>query len=167
MLPWPGVACIGRLIVIEGAAVRASVKIGGVLVVAAFALTGCMSSGGAAGSGQRSTGAAPSSGVSQGVGAKNASADVTVGHWTYDSLMSVGEVGVTVTNHSSKRSDYDITIALESPDGSQQYDTAEVFITGLEPGQTKHDTGDFMGLDRRPPSTARLVLQEVQRTASM
>ena len=41
---------------------------------------------------------------------------------------SLATVGVTITNHSSKRSDYLITVAVESANGHAQYDTADVYV---------------------------------------
>jgi len=41
-----------------------------------------------------------------------------------------------ITNHSSKRSNYIIMVAFESPDGSQQLDTAMTSVNNLEPGQS-------------------------------
>ena len=61
-----------------------------------------------------------SNGVSRGVGAQDASGDVTLGSWNYDALVGVVKAPVTVTNHSTKRSDYDITLALETADGKTQ-----------------------------------------------
>lgn len=42
---------------------------------------------------------------------------------------------VVVTNHSSKASNYIVTIAMESPDGKTQIGTALVSVDNLGPGQ--------------------------------
>ncbi|MBL7501262.1 hypothetical protein I6A84_13160 [Frankia sp. CNm7] len=42
---------------------------------------------------------------------------------------------VTVTNHSSKASNYIITILMESPDGKTQIGTGLVSVSNLAPGQ--------------------------------
>lgn len=110
----------------------------------------------------------PVAGVSQGVAAQDASHDVQVGALRVRKDFGVvtdALVRVTVTNRSSKRSDYIITVALESANGKTQIDTADVFVQNLEPGQTKSDTGDFLSV-QRVPKHYKLVLQEVERTAS-
>lgn len=112
------------------------------------------------------TSKAPSPSVSRGVGSKDASGDVKIGRLTVDKVLGMPKVIVTVTNHSSKRSDYAITLALESADGRTQLDTADVFVQNLEPGQSSRQEGDFFSA-RRVPTGAMVVLQEVERTASV
>jgi hypothetical protein len=107
-----------------------------------------------------------SPGVSKGIGANNASGDVKIGKTTYDAQLSDTSVRVTVTNRSSKRSDYLITLALESSDGKTQLDTADLFVQNLEPGQSSPQTGDFLSLNAAPPAGSKVVLQSVERTAS-
>lgn len=111
----------------------------------------------------------PNPGISKGIASKDASADVKIGRLKAKKIL--GQVSyyyapVTVTNHSSKRSDYIITVALESTDGKQQIDTATVLIQKLESGQSKADTADFLTTDKLPKGGGKLVLQEVERTAS-
>lgn len=113
--------------------------------------------------------AAPSPGVSNGLGSHNAAADVTVGKLKAKKItgdVAYYYVPVVVTNHSSKRSDYVVTVALESADGKQQIDTATVLVQNLEAGQSKRDEGDFLSTTKAPKG-AQLVLQEVERTASV
>jgi hypothetical protein len=107
-----------------------------------------------------------SPGVSRGIGSQDATGDVKLGSYTTD-VIKVGHVGVTVTNHSSKRSDYMITVALESADGRTQYDTADVYVQNLEPGQSTSQDGIFTNTSTNPPATAKLVLKSVERTASL
>lgn len=111
----------------------------------------------------------PNPGISKGIASKDASADVKIGRLKAKKIL--GQVSyyyapVTVTNHSSKRSDYVITVALESADGKMQIDTADMLIQNLEPGQSKSDEGDFLTTDK-VPAGAKLVLQEVERTSSV
>ena len=124
----------------------------------------------AAGGGTTNTPSTPttnqSSGVSQGIGSQNASGDVKLGSYTTDAAQ-FGHVAVTITNHSSKRSDYLITVAVESADGHTQYDTADVYVQNLEPGQTTSQDGIFANAPTKPPATAKLVLKSVERTASL
>ncbi len=89
-----------------------------------------------------------------------------IGALTYDSTLSSAEVPVRVTNSSSKRSDYFITIALEDAKGKTQLDTTDVFVTNLEPGQTSRRKGVFLSLSNAPPPGSKLVLQSVDRLAS-
>lgn len=124
----------------------------------------------AAGGGTTNTPSTPttnqSPGVSHGIGSQNASGDVKLGSYTTDAAQ-FGHTGVTITNHSSKRSDYMITVALESADGHTQYDTADVYVQNLEPGQTTSQDGIFANAPTNPPATAKLVLKSVERTASL
>jgi hypothetical protein len=46
---------------------------------------------------------------------------------------------VTVTNHSSKASNYAITITFESADGKTQIGTGLVAVNGLAPGQQSNE----------------------------
>jgi hypothetical protein len=91
-------------------------------------------------------------------------ADVKIGRWKADEY-GYATVPVTVTNHSSKRSEYFVTISLESPNGATQYDTATLLIDTLESGQIKADTGYFTKTDI--PASAVTRVREVQRTASL
>jgi hypothetical protein len=68
---------------------------------------------------------------------------VKIGRWKADEY-GYATVPVTVTNHSSKRSEYFFTISLESPNGATQYDTATLLIDTLESGPIKADTGYFI-----------------------
>jgi hypothetical protein len=43
---------------------------------------------------------------------------------------------LTVVNHSSKQSNYIITVAFDSPDGKTQLDTGTATVENLNPGQT-------------------------------
>ena len=70
---------------------------------------------------------------------------------------------VAVTNNSSKRSDYFVTVVAESPDGSVRHDEPMVSVMGLEPNQTSTEKGIFT---KDIPADAVLKVQEVQRTAS-
>jgi uncharacterized protein DUF2510 len=105
-------------------------------------------------------------GVSRGAGAEDASGDVVLGTTSIDSVSNLPSISVTITNHSSKRSDYSITLAIEASHGSQQVDTADIFVQNLEPGQSTRQEATFLGLDGKLPSDAVVKLQSVQRTAA-
>jgi hypothetical protein len=71
----------------------------------------------------------------------------------------------TVTNHSSKASNYIITVAFESGGGATQYDTGTAFVNRLEPGQsTSFEAVSFQS--EPPPTDTRCRLSEVDRFAS-
>lgn len=103
-------------------------------------------------------------GVSNGIGSQNATADITLGAVTVD---AIGETHVQVNylNHSSKRSDYDVSLSLESANGATQYGTAESFEQNVDPGQHAVDDAVFL-TDNPPPAGAKVVIKSVQRTAS-
>lgn len=44
---------------------------------------------------------------------------------------------VEITNNSSERSNYDVTVSYTSPDGSEQYATGDAFAQALAPGQKR------------------------------
>lgn len=126
-----------------------------------IALAGCSSTGGDASSGSTKK---PSSGISKGAGSKDASGDIKVGKGVKDAALGWVSVPVTITNHSSKRSDYFVDLAIESADGAIQYDATTVFAQAVESGQKATEKGQFTkdGI----PATAKIVVKSVQRTAS-
>lgn len=67
----------------------------------------------------------------------DAQSDVSLSKCGYDLNSRVGGVDATVTNSTSTRLDYEITIAFQSKDGSQQWGTEDAYIDDLQPGQTK------------------------------
>ena len=71
---------------------------------------------------------------------------------------------VKITNSSSKRSDYFVTVAAESPDGATRIDETMVSVMGLDPGQNATEKGIF---SKDVPADAVLKVLEVQRTASV
>ena len=69
--------------------------------------------------------------------------DVTVKSCTPDAANYM-TAEITVKNNSSKRSNYIITVAFESPDGSEQLDTGLAAINGLAAGQTSTETAQTL-----------------------
>ena len=94
---------------------------------------------------------------------KDASGDVTAGAVKNDPTLGWASAPVTVVNNSSGRSDYMITVVLESADGSTQIDSAYATVTNLEPGQKTVQTAQFT---KAAPVGAKLKVTEVQRTSS-
>lgn len=102
--------------------------------------------------------------VSQGYGSKDASADVVLGPPTQDGVFGGPSVPVTVTNNSSKPSDYSITVAAEV--GGVRVDTDNmIFVTNLAPGATAEEKAD-MWTDDRVTTAATFTVIEVSRTAN-
>ena len=94
-----------------------------------------------------------------------ASADVTGVQIirTDDEYFPTIEVQATITNNSEKRSDYFVTIAVESADGATRYEETYLSVDGLEPGQS---TTDSTMLVDEVPADAVAVVKEVERLAS-
>lgn len=154
------------------ASVSTKIAIAVLAAAAAITVAGCSSSGGAAGTSQSSdtptvvttvpSVQTPSPKVSRGLGLKDASADVTLGKLKNDGF-GLGEVGVVVVNHSSKRSNYVIDVAIESADGKEQYGTGSALVTDLDPGQRTRTTATMTGLPKHVPAAAKIILKTVQR----
>ena len=104
------------------------------------------------------------SGISQGIGAQDATRDVTLGPVQAPDSIGVRYEKVTVVNHSSKRSDYMIDVAVQSTDGKTQYATGTALINNVDPGQTASDQVMFTS---HIPAGAKAVLKTVERTASL
>jgi ABC-type glycerol-3-phosphate transport system substrate-binding protein len=92
------------------------------------------------------------------------SEDVTIVTAGVDTL---GQFTATleVTNNSSKRSNYDVTVAFESPDGKTLYGTGWAYITNVEPGQTA--SGEAISTDAAPAGDFKTRIQELDRTSDV
>lgn len=108
--------------------------------------------------------AAKDDGISQGAGSQDASSDVADLALGPEDSLGFRSVTLTVTNNSSKRSNYLIDVSIESPDGSTQYDTTIVFVNNLEPGQTTDS--DAFPVTKEVPEDAVAVIKKVSRTAA-
>lgn len=75
-------------------------------------------------------------------------------------------VKVTITNHSSKTSDYSGTVVFESQDGSRQFGTGPLFVEKLRPGQTS--VQKVIMLDDLPKGASKVTarLTDFDRTAA-
>lgn len=79
-----------------------------------------------------------------------AEADVTISSCGLSSNEFLGpEAKLTVKNNSSKTSNYFITVAFESADGSQQIDTGIATVSNLAPGQTAEETASSLKRETR------------------
>ena len=81
-------------------------------------------------------------------------------------VIGVIYVEVTVTNHSSKRSNYFIETSIESPDAKTKYAEGTIVSSNLEPGQTGTDRGIGATGNTQVPSDAVVRVKSVSRTAA-
>jgi hypothetical protein len=103
-------------------------------------------------------------GVSTGLATKDAAGDVTKLAMQGPDALGYRRVEVSVTNHSSKRSDYLIELSIESVDGATRIDSTTVFVTNLEPGQSTTENGLVSVKD--VPAGAVAKVKTVSRHAS-
>jgi hypothetical protein len=97
-------------------------------VACVLGAAGCSSSGTTSGTASGSTPTTHK--VSKGLAAHAGATDVKLGRWhqANSPVFPVVTVKVVITNSSSKRSDYVIDLALESADGTMQYETTPVLV---------------------------------------
>jgi hypothetical protein len=91
-------------------------------------------------------------------------ADVAVTACSADDLGDV-DAKVVVTNHSSKTSNYLITIAMTSRDGATQIDTGNAVVNNLAPGQATAPQ-DAMGSQTAPAGGFACKVAQVDRYSS-
>jgi hypothetical protein len=101
----------------------------------------------------------PKSGVSQGLGAKDASADVKIVAFTEGEFSS--EVELLITNHSEGRSDYYVELSLTDASGTNVGWTNATAMA-VEPGQKARVTAPVV-----EDGAVKAKVHEVQRTASV
>ena len=104
------------------------------------------------------------SGVDKAIGAADASADVSGAVLGQPDAIGFRRSPLTVTNNSSKRSNYMIDLSIESPDGATQYDTSFASVNNLEPGQTT--TAEAFSITKTIPADAVVKIKTVSRLAS-
>jgi hypothetical protein len=139
----------GEMKLIRSVAV-ALVITGGVMATAA---SGDTTSSNASSSGDSS--------VDKGLGAYDAKSDVGPPELVQDGSLSYAQV--RITNHSSKRSNYFVTIVADSPDGATRISDTMVSVMNLDPGQHAMEKGL---LTQDLPVGTKLTVIEVQRTAA-
>ena len=139
--------------------------LGGLIVVIVVA---SLASGGGQDAGTSGTTSTPAgnSGISRGLGTADATADVKIdkGSVSGEDLGGTGvaKATLTITNNSSKRSDYYIEAVLLNAAG-ENIGTANALVQAVEPGQVAHTelNGTYTGeLDS-------VKITQVQRTASV
>jgi hypothetical protein len=92
------------------------------------------------------------------------SEDVAITSCAPDPATGFLAAGVTVTNHSSKTSNYAITIAFDSKDGKTQLDTGLVAVNDLNSGQSAPQTA--LGFSRAPAGGYVCKVADITRYAS-
>ncbi len=103
-------------------------------------------------------------GVDKGIGSNDASADVSGATLAAPDAIGFRHIEVTVTNNSSKRSNYLIDLSIESANGATQYDTTIASVNNLEPGQTT--VADALSVTKDIPVDAIVKVKTVTRLAS-
>jgi len=96
-------------------------------------------------------------------GSKSAADDVTVSTCTNDPTLNIGSVKVKVTNHSSKASNYLITVTVSSADGKTQIDTGNAAVQSLNPNQS---TVTDATVTKAVPAGSVCKVSDVLRTAA-
>jgi len=81
-----------------------------------------------------------------------------------DDALGFVQADLEATNSSSKKSDYLVTVAIESADGKTKYGDATAYITGVEPGQTAKQTAS--AFDKAEPGYVCRI-SDVNRSASL
>ena len=102
--------------------------------------------------------------VSKGIGARDASKDVSNLAIADPDAIGIRYVSAKVTNNSSKRSNYFIEVAIESADGKTQIDTTTLVVSNLEPGQSTDTKSPATTKD--VPADAKVTLKSVTRLAA-
>jgi hypothetical protein len=90
--------------------------------------------------------------------------DVAITGCVADGDLGYLSAAVTVTNNSSKSSNYMVEIAFESKDGMKQLDTGLVMVNDLEAGQSSDQTAG--GLKAAPAAGYNCKLVSVTRYAA-
>lgn len=95
--------------------------------------------------------------------AGSGAADVALGACSNDSTLNLGEAQVTITNHTSKTSNYLVTIAADSADGKTQIGTGNASAENLQAGQSTTVKAQFT---EAIPAGAVCKVAQVDRYAS-
>jgi hypothetical protein len=133
------------------------------IALATFVLVGCGSTTSDSSSGStKKEEAGTESSISKGLGSADASGDVAEPECQPNDL-GTASGSVEVTNTSSERSDYAITVVMESADGKKQIEATYGGVEALEPGQT--GTAE-LSFSEAMPDGATCRVTEVQRIAS-
>lgn len=141
----------------------------GMLVIAMLSVVATALGGGGAGTTTAtsdSTSTSNTAGTVTHSGTSNhpAAADVKIAKCGVDPTTGWLDAKVAVLNHSSKTSNYLITVTFDSNGGSRQLDTGTAMVDNLEPNQTAID--DAGTLTKAKPDTFVCKIASVDRMAS-
>jgi uncharacterized protein YceK len=104
----------------------------------------------------------PASKASQESGSPAAVGDVKLGAIRVDAKLGTPSASVTITNHSSKLSNYIVDLSITLANGKTQLDTAMVSAPRVSPGQTVKRAAQFR-TTQKLPTGAKLTIVGVAR----
>jgi hypothetical protein len=137
--------------------------VAGMAAAAAVSLAACKTTSNTTSSSNSSSGSSSSS--STNLGPLAHAADIHIDACTVDATLQAPVAHLTVTNNSSKPSDYSIAIAFEDPAGNQ-LDTGNAFVQALQPHQsTKTDASSLKQGVNTTGMTCKLV--QADRTSAV
>jgi hypothetical protein len=132
------------------------------LAVVALILLG-VSAVAATGSSSKSSGSSAKSS-----GSHPPAADVTISKCFMTTNQFEGPAAtLTILNHSSKSSNYLITVAFESSDGKTQLDTGSASVNNLAPGQTTSTDATSLKSELRSQSKFTCKVADVTRLSAV
>lgn len=109
--------------------------------------------------------AAPAPAASPDVGTREALGDVKLGALSVDAKSGSPTATVTITNNSSKRSNYVIDLTITTADGNNTLDATIVSAEALEPGKTAKKAAQFR-TTQKLPKDAKLTIMGIARLAA-
>jgi hypothetical protein len=138
----------------------AAIAIVAVIIIAVASNSSSNKSGSTAGLGTSTQSSGPTSTHS----GNRFAGDVSITSCKPDATTGYLAANVTVTNHSSKTSNYIITVAFDTMTGNQQLDTTPVAVDNLDPGQVSHQLA--VGLSAAPAGGYTCKIADITRYAS-
>jgi len=96
--------------------------------------------------------------TSQGLASRTAAGDVELGPIRIDAKLGTPSAEVTITNHSSKRSNYVVDLSIVSAGGKTQLDAAMVSTQGLAPGKSTKIPAKFKTTQKLPTGATLTVV---------
>jgi hypothetical protein len=100
----------------------------------------------------------PASAASRGATAKDASKDVKLSPIRVDKKLGTPSAEVTLTNNTTKRSNYIVDLRITAPGGGTELDAAMVSAQGVPPGKTIKRTARFKTTQKLPKGATLTVV---------
>jgi hypothetical protein len=151
---------------------KKSKRIGLWIAIGAVAVIGIGGAAGISGNNDKPAAAkAPSSGTHSGTSSSTKkspldhSEDAAITSCSKDATTGFPTAKVKITNNSSKSSNYIVTVAFTSADGSVQYDTGLAAVDNLNPGQTT--TSDASSLKDDVPAGFVCKIEDTTRLSAV